>query len=56
VRRSRSMWSNWCLDLTGCALAVALTRVVGSLVTSLTHVAAGETMPAAQAPIRWAAK
>ena len=43
---------NRCLELSGCAPGVALTRVVGSQITSLTHVAAGEMMPAAQAPIR----
>jgi hypothetical protein len=40
------------LLLTGCAPGVALTRVAGSWVASLTHVAAGETMPAAEAQSR----
>jgi hypothetical protein len=40
------------LELSGCAPGVALTRVASSWVPSLTHVAAGQMMPAAQAPIR----
>ena len=43
------------LLLSGRAPGVALTRVAGSLVTSLTHVAAGEMMPAAEAQRRYTA-
>jgi hypothetical protein len=41
--------------LPGCAPGVALTRVGGSRVSSFTHVAAGEMMPAAEAQSRYAA-
>jgi len=41
--------SEACFELSGCAPAVALTHVEGTQMASLIHVAAGETMPAAQA-------
>jgi len=43
------------LLLSGCAPGVALTRVAGFRVTSLTHVAAGEIMPAAETQGRYTA-
>ena len=40
---------------TGAMLGIALTRLEGSLVTSLTHVAAGEEVARCRTPRRYAA-